>query len=598
MATSFSGSDDRVGNRRQGLIVVGMHRSGTSALTRVLSLLGAALPKNLMQAQPGNNETGFWEPLRIVTVHDEILQSIDSRWDDVLPVSAAWFASAAARSSRDRLVGMMREEFEDAPLFVLKDPRVCRLLPLWTAVLEDLGVEPLFVHMVRNPLEVAQSLRARDGFPQVKSLLLWLGHILVAEHATRGRRRAFVRYEDLLGNPLGTTERLGRDLGLTWPRETYLAKAQIEEFLLPRHRHHVIQDETVLSNRGASAWVRAVYGLLSSTANDQVLEEGFDALRCKYLEGSEEYGKLVAILEREKHQERGRRRGFEEQVVALQAGGAALAAENASLVAARAGLEAENASLAAARAGLEAENASLVAIRAGLEAENASLVAARAGLEAEKTSLAAARTALEREYASLLAARTALAAENASLAADNRSLSAEKSFCAARNANFLMELDRRDSRIQRLQSLVHQAPRLVIWLRALRSAPLVFRSGLFDARHYRAAYPDVHATPIPALFHFLCFGAREGRDPHPLFKTSWYEQTNPDVADAGVNPLVHYLRQGAAEGRDPHPDFSTRFYLDRYPDARASGLNPLVHYLRYGRRDGRQTRPATVSTGP
>jgi len=475
-----------VGQRRQGLIVVGMHRSGTSALTRVLSLMGASLPKTLIQPCPGVNETGFWESQRIVTLHEEILHSIGSRWDDVLPLNPAWFASPGARDSRDQLVALMREEYGDAPLFVIKDPRVSRLVPLWIGVLEDLDVEPLFVHIVRNPLEVGASLWTRDGFPQAKSLLLWLGHILAAEHATRGRRRAYVQYDELLRDPMTIVERLGRDLALDWPCEPSLPKVAIEQFLSREFRHHFVPDEELLANREVSAWVREAYGLLASTAEGQSRANAFDALRFKFLEGSAEYGKLVATLERELQEEYGQRCRLEAHAATLQ----------------------------------------------------------------------------------------------------------------GRVGNLLLELDQSADHIRRLQSLMQQATRPVIWLRALRWWPLVLRSGVFDASHYRAAYRDVGAFPGSALFHFLCFGAREDRDPHPLFNTSWYKQTNPDVADFGIIPLVHYLLLGAGEGRDPHPDFSTRFYLERYPDARISGLNPLVHYIRHGRRDGRRTHPGASSPSP
>ena len=58
---------------RQAILVAGMHRSGTSALTRVLSLLGADLPENLAPALPDNNETGFWESVDLMKLHDKML---------------------------------------------------------------------------------------------------------------------------------------------------------------------------------------------------------------------------------------------------------------------------------------------------------------------------------------------------------------------------------------------------------------------------------------------------------------------------------------------------------------------------------------------
>jgi GT2 family glycosyltransferase len=86
-------------------------------------------------------------------------------------------------------------------------------------------------------------------------------------------------------------------------------------------------------------------------------------------------------------------------------------------------------------------------------------------------------------------------------------------------------------------------------------------------------------------------GAAEGHDPHPLFDTSFYLEQYPDVAASGLNPLRHYVECGAAEGHDPHPLFDTSFYLQQYPDVAAQGINPLRHYVEYGAAEGWYPKP-------
>ena len=81
----------------------------------------------------------------------------------------------------------------------------------------------------------------------------------------------------------------------------------------------------------------------------------------------------------------------------------------------------------------------------------------------------------------------------------------------------------------------------------------------------------------------------EGRDPHPLFSTSWYLAQNPEVA--GLNPLEHYVRWGCHHGRSPHPFFDCEWYLEQYPDVASAGLDPLQHYLKFGARAGRDPSP-------
>lgn len=85
--------------QRRALVVLGMHRSGTSAAARVFSLLGAELPQNLLPPTEGN-ASGYWEPAALVAAHDSLLAELDSRWDDLCPLPSGWCESEAARRAR------------------------------------------------------------------------------------------------------------------------------------------------------------------------------------------------------------------------------------------------------------------------------------------------------------------------------------------------------------------------------------------------------------------------------------------------------------------------------------------------------------------
>jgi len=117
-------------------------------------------------------------------------------------------------------------------------------------------------------------------------------------------------------------------------------------------------------------------------------------------------------------------------------------------------------------------------------------------------------------------------------------------------------------------------------------ARLIAASGLFDSAWYLQQYPQVAASGMKPLEHYLRLGAREGHDPNPLFDSDWYLRQNPEAAASGINPLEHYLRQGALEGRDPSPLFDTDRYLQQHPAVVKAGENPLAHYLRSLVADG------------
>ena len=126
-------------------------------------------------------------------------------------------------------------------------------------------------------------------------------------------------------------------------------------------------------------------------------------------------------------------------------------------------------------------------------------------------------------------------------------------------------------------------------LRAIRDAEAGALTALFDRDWYVARNPEA-ASGNP-LVHFALRGARNGRDPSPLFSLAWYGRQATDAAQAVLNPLAHYLWFGAAAGRDPHPLFWGSWYLERNPDVAQLETNPCEHFLAQGWRQGRDPNP-------
>lgn len=257
MASSLK--SDPVVCARRAILVLGMHRSGTSALTRILGLRGVALPFRTMPPGP-DNETGFWEPIEIVRLHDEILGSAGSAWDDAAAFPEAWFTSDLAMQFKARLADMLRLDFPDAPpLIAVKDPRLCYLVPLWLSMFRDLGIEPLFIIPVRNPLEIAASLNKRNSLQEEHSLLLWLRHFLAAERNSRNYKRSFIAYDSLLRDWRGTLDKIGQDIEVSFPRQSPVSDAEITRFLSSELRHHTFADDDVGTRKNVAGWVRTAF---------------------------------------------------------------------------------------------------------------------------------------------------------------------------------------------------------------------------------------------------------------------------------------------------------------------------------------------------
>lgn len=249
---------------RTAYLVLGMHRSGTSAVTQLLALSGAQLPANVM---PGDeyNAKGYFEPWKIAVFNDERLRAAGSAWDDPFaypfrPLShdeeAEWLARGEA---------LFDEEFGAAAFPLMKDPRATVLLPLWRRLLAAKGVAARCVIPVRHPLAVAGSLRRRDGFANEKSVLVWSAYMLAAEAYTRDLPRAFVGYDALLADWRAEVGRIEAAHGAPLPKLTAAAGKKIDQFLSPELRHNAA--EARLTELGwAGEIAHEVYGWFAAKA--------------------------------------------------------------------------------------------------------------------------------------------------------------------------------------------------------------------------------------------------------------------------------------------------------------------------------------------
>ena len=288
-------------HRKIAILVAGMHRSGTSALARVLNLVGCDLPKTLMEPVPGNNDAGFWESRPISDMNRDILWSSDSHWNDWRPLDPGWYASPMVGPFRERAQTLLHREFGDSRLFVLKDPRLCRLFPFWIEALETFGAEPRVVLPIRNPLDVAASLKQRDGIDASRGYLIWLRHVLEAESGSRNPRRTYLRYETFLPEPYTVMDRLGRDLDVSWPKRASVhVHAEIERFLSPELHHHHSDDAAFLTNPVLSRWLGQCFELFNRWSRGEVCETDFallDRIRSAFDEATPLFSRYVADCE-------------------------------------------------------------------------------------------------------------------------------------------------------------------------------------------------------------------------------------------------------------------------------------------------------------
>jgi hypothetical protein len=281
--------------RPQGILILGMHRSGTSACTRVLNLLGCALSDQQVGAGVGN-EGGHWESLAAVSLNDEILASAGSGHEDWGPINPDWRESAVRPQMVERASAVIRDHARLGPLFALKDPRMCRLGDVWIEAAIAANVDPLVLVMLRNPLEVMDSLEARDLMVTGYAELLWLRHVLDAEHFSRGCTRIFFRYDQLLSNWQSLITRCKDGLGVALPRNSPKVHAEISQFLSQSDRHHHADPAMALNDPTRSPWLREAFGIMlrwSESGEDAADYPALDEMRTEL---DRSYGVFARLL--------------------------------------------------------------------------------------------------------------------------------------------------------------------------------------------------------------------------------------------------------------------------------------------------------------
>ena len=224
--------------RRRVLLILGMHRSGTSPAARVVNLLGAELGSDLVPAGADNPE-GFWEHAEAVRINEAILHGLGRTWYDMRDMPREWIDSPPAKAAMLRIGALIDRDFARSDLCAIKDPRMCLTAPLWIEAFRAAGFKVACLFVVRDPREVVESLHRRNRWPRAALYLMWVQYLMEAFAASAPRHRAMITYDQLILDWRGSMARVAGELSLHWPAAASgdVANA-IDAFLDPRHRHH------------------------------------------------------------------------------------------------------------------------------------------------------------------------------------------------------------------------------------------------------------------------------------------------------------------------------------------------------------------------
>lgn len=269
-------------DRSRVVVVLGMHRSGTSVVARGLEVLGIRLGDNLYPPA-ADNPKGFWEDRDFLGINEELLACIGSGSERLGLLDWNLPESTEIASIGDRGEKIIREKCAQYASWGFKDPRTARLLPFWQPIFERVGCDVCYVIAMRNPLSVVQSLFKRNGLGKAKSFYLWLEHLLPAISKTTASKRVVVDYDRLLESPEAQLARIALMLGFAAPESLSLA-AYEKEFLESGLRHARYTRQDLERTVNVPTQVIAAYELLVTLANsngdsdDAGIQPVFDVL--------------------------------------------------------------------------------------------------------------------------------------------------------------------------------------------------------------------------------------------------------------------------------------------------------------------------------
>jgi len=253
------------------ILVLGMHRSGTSALTGTLGLLDVYLGSQLMEANFAN-EKGYFENNTLFKINEELLSQIDSSWDDL------FYDEIKLENIKDlnKLKQAIKKEFELSDVFAIKDPRLAFLFPVYKKVLEELNIDIKIILPYRNPIEVANSLHVRNDMSMEKGMLLWAYHFLLTEKFSRSYKRVFVGFDKLMSESEAVVKQISNKLDLDLDSKYIENKKEINEFLEPSLKHHNISIDLLSEN---TPKIVSDILLLKNKFNDVETMKHFDEFR-------------------------------------------------------------------------------------------------------------------------------------------------------------------------------------------------------------------------------------------------------------------------------------------------------------------------------
>lgn len=426
----------------KSVVVLGMHRSGTSAIAKALSIMGVDLGKNLLSPKE-DNKKGFWEDFNLVDFNTALMQKKNQDWDTFGPLVQDF-----PDECYDQVIEYINNEFKKSSVWGFKDPRTSRLIPFWNSVFEKMPSDVVYCVVVRNPLSVIKSLEKRNGFSFQQAALLWYQYNMDIIAGLGEASFTVIDYDSLLIDPEGNLIRLAEGIGQIDSLSDAAINDYCQEFLSAGLRNSKFSLDSLNTQDGLSESIADLYRDLLSLTNEpsvylpSFLKDNIELWKNSQSSNTDIFNLLNGVIkisssesaqlshcnarldialshvenvlkerdhvihERDIMHDRHQMaveslKQSQNEVAAIVKSKVNLEKELAVTVESKVGLENEMAVIAESNTSLKKELAAIVESKVRLEKELAAAVESKSGLEKELAAIVESKTSLEKELESI-----------------------------------------------------------------------------------------------------------------------------------------------------------------------------------------------------
>jgi O-antigen biosynthesis protein len=249
------------------ILVLGMHGSGTHAITRGLTTMGVTFENCLMASAPDVNDIGSFEVIDFVSLNDEMLRTCAREWYSLEPLHSADVDLLFNRGYLQKAIKLLRNKIAKYDVFCLNDPCTVTLLPFWSRVFSMMGIDVHYVVAVRNPMGVSHLIKESDHFSAAFAYVLWIHHTLSCLAYLQNRPKIIVDYDQLTQSPQTELPRMAQWLGVTVNQDAL--DLYQNSFLASELRHQLYSLDEMLVDTTVPKLAKEIYSFLSKQSKNQ-----------------------------------------------------------------------------------------------------------------------------------------------------------------------------------------------------------------------------------------------------------------------------------------------------------------------------------------